>query len=334
MKIGLRYSLVSCLVAASLSTSAAAQTVVNFGAGTGFAGLPMMIMDHLDLLEKHGKAAGLDLKANYPRFSGTSANQDAVLSGSVDFVMYGASALITIWSKAKEAPHQVIGVAGITSLTVHLVTNKDGVKSIADFTPSDKIAVTGLAAPQVLMLQQFSETTFGPGQHSKLKPNLVALPHSESVSAMLSGGTEVKAYFAPPPFTQILLNSGKVRTVATSVEMMGGPASLLILSASRRYLEANPAVADVAIKAIREATDLIKNDPKRAAEIYLTMEPSRTLDHAQVEAILRQIGPEFGTEVSGMKVWAGIMQKVGLIKEAPADIKELFWRTLHDGRSN
>jgi NitT/TauT family transport system substrate-binding protein len=334
MKVRHRYSLISCLVAVSFSTSVTAETVVNFGAGAGFAGLPMMIMDHLDLLEKHGKAAGLDLKANYPRFSGTSANQDAILSGSVDFVMYGASALITIWSRAKNSPHQVIGVSGITTLTVHLVTNKKELKSIADFTPSDKIAVTGLASPQVLMLQQFSEKTFGAGQHSKLKSNLVALPHSESVSAMLSGGTEVKAYFAPPPFTQILLDSGKVSTITTSVEMMGGPASLLILSASRRYLEANPAIAEVAVKAMREATDVIKKDPKRAAEIYLTMEPSRTLDHKQVETILRQIGPEFGPEVSGMRVWADIMQKVGLIKEGPADLKDLFWRTLPEAHLN
>ena len=77
------------LILTAALTPAHAQQEVKIGIGFGIGFLPTFILDELDLVEKHAKAEGLDVKATYNRFSGSAAMQDAVLSGSVDVGVYG-----------------------------------------------------------------------------------------------------------------------------------------------------------------------------------------------------------------------------------------------------
>ncbi len=164
---------------ASLATPAMAQTEVKIGIGFGIGFLPTFIMREMDLIEKHAKTVGLDVKTNYQRISGSSAMQDAVLSGSVDMGAYGVAAMLFAWDKARNTPQQIFGIAGVNSSPLVLVTNKPEVKKLADLAPTDKISMPALVSPQMYALQMISEKTFGPGQEDKLKPQVVALPHPE-----------------------------------------------------------------------------------------------------------------------------------------------------------
>jgi NitT/TauT family transport system substrate-binding protein len=316
------------LAVATLATVAAvpaiAQTETRIGIGFGIGFLPMFIADELDLVEKHAAAAGLNVKATYQRFSGSAAMQDAVLSGSVDMGVYGVPAVLIAWDKARNSPQQIFGIAGVNSSPLVLVTNKEGVKDLRDFTPSDKIAMPALVSPQMYVLQMLAEKTFGKGQHDKLKPQVVALPHPEAINAILTGGTEVKGYFSTPPFTQIALESGKAFKVVTSEEAFGGRSSFLVLGATKRYLDANPKMSDVMVKALTDAADLIKKDPKRAAEIYLKVEPSKIMDVAKVEAMLKGMSEDFGVEVHGVKAFADFMGRQGGLRTIPASWKDVF----------
>src|SRR3954452_13319938 len=102
-----RAALAAVLVAIALP--AVAQTAVKIGIGFGIGFLPMFIADELKLVEKHAKAAGIDATASYRRFSGSSAMQDAVLSGSVDVGVYGVAAMLIAWDKARNSPQQIFG---------------------------------------------------------------------------------------------------------------------------------------------------------------------------------------------------------------------------------
>src|SRR6218665_2402132 len=100
---------------------------VKIGIGFGVGFLPTFILRELKLIEKHAKAAGLDLTANYQRFSGSGAMQDAVLSGSVDIGVYGPQAMLIAWEKAKGTPQQIFGVSGVTTQPLVLITNQENV---------------------------------------------------------------------------------------------------------------------------------------------------------------------------------------------------------------
>ncbi|MGE5539228.1 MAG: ABC transporter substrate-binding protein [Gemmatimonas sp.] len=324
----------AAVMAIAFAAPALAQQEVKIGIGFGIGFLPTFILDDMKLVEKHAKAEGLDLKASYPRFSGSAAMQDAVLSGSVDVGVYGVQAMLIAWEKAKGTPQQIEGIAGVTTLPLVLVTNQASVKTLKDFKPSDRIAMPALVSPQMYALQMAAQKEFGADQYDKLKPLVVALPHPEALNQLLSGATEVTAYFSSAPFTQIALKDSRVHTVLTSTDAFGGKASFLVAGATKKVLDANPKLATVVTKALAEAHDVIRNDPRKAAEIYLKVEPSKTLDNAAVEAILRELKDDFDVSVHGVGASAKFMAQIGQLKTPPASWKDAFVPSLHNTQSD
>jgi len=250
--------------------------------------------------------------------------QDAILSGSVDLGVYGVPALLIAWDKAKGTNNQIFGICGVNSSPLVLITNKPDAKSLKDFGPSDKISMPAIVSPQMYVLQILSEKTFGEGQKDKLKTQVVALPHPESIGAILSGISEVKAYFSTPPFTQIALDSGKAHKLASSEDAFGGRSSFLVLGGTKRWIDANPRLIPVLIAAVQEAADFIRKDPKGAAEIYLKVEPSKMLDEPKVEAMLKSMPDDFGTQVHAVKAYADFMGRTGGLKNVPASWNDVF----------
>src|SRR5215204_1985955 len=79
---------------------------VKLGIGFGVGFLPTFILRELGLIEKHAKAAGLDVTANDQGFSGSGAMEEAVVSAWVDIGVYGPQAMLIAWEKAKGTPQQ------------------------------------------------------------------------------------------------------------------------------------------------------------------------------------------------------------------------------------
>jgi NitT/TauT family transport system substrate-binding protein len=329
-KILVRLGLALGLAALALPASAAP---LKMGIGFGIGFLPTFILEQQKLIEKHAKAAGLDVEPTYQRFSGSGAMQDAILSGSVDLGVYGVPALLIAWDKAKGTNNQIFGICGVNSSPLVLVTNKPDAKSLKDIGPSDKISMPAIVSPQMYVLQILSEKTFGEGQKDKLKTQVVSLPHPESIGAILSGISEVKAYFSTPPFTQIALDSGKVHKLASSEDAFGGRSSFLVLGGTKRWIDANPKLIPILIAALDEAAEFIRKDPKGAAEIYLKVEPSKMLDQPKVEAMLKSMPDDFGTEVHAVKAYADFMGRTGGLKNVPASWSDIF-PAIKDTKSN
>jgi NitT/TauT family transport system substrate-binding protein len=206
-----------------------------------------------------------------------------------------------------------------------LLTNRPNVKRLADLTPSDRISMPSLVSPQAFLLQMQSEKEFGAGQQDKLKPQIVSLPHPDSVNALISGSSEVTAYFAPPPFIQVALKNPKVARIMSSDDIIGGKASFLIMGATKKWIEANPKMPDVIVKAVDEAAAMIKNEQR---------EPSKFVDIDAVEAILKEYKDEFGSPVQGVQVNADFMAKQGQLKAPPKSWKEIVTPSIANSPSS
>jgi NitT/TauT family transport system substrate-binding protein len=287
----------------------------------------------MKLVEQQAKAIGLDVKTSYARFSGTGPMQDAILSGSIDMGPLGIAGLLLAWEKAKGTPQQTFAISGVTTLPLVLITNQPNIKKLGDFKPTDRIAMPSLVSPQMFLLQMQSEKEFGKGQHDKMKPQIVAMPHPESVNALVSGSTEVTAYFSPPPFTQLALRSPKVSTVLVSSDI-AGKQSFIVMEATKKWIEANPKLPDVIAKAVNEAAAIIKNDPKTAAELYLKREPSKLVDLDAMIAILKQYKDDYGSEVQGVQATADFMARLGQLKNPPKSWKDVVTPSIMNTPSN
>jgi NitT/TauT family transport system substrate-binding protein len=315
--LGLAALAALCVAAAP----ACAQDQVKIGIGFGLAFLPLYICQDLKLVEKRAKELHLDVKASYQRFVGAGPMQDAIASGAIDMGPYGTAPLLAAWDKAKDTPRQILAVSGITTMPLTLVSNRPNVATIADFQPTDRIAMPSLTAPQMYLLEMQSEKTFK--AYDKLQDQVVAMPPSEAVTALVDGSGVVTAYFASPPYTQLALRDAKVHRVLSSVDATNGKASFLIMGATRAYIETHPQMPDAIGKAMEDAARIIRSDPRRAAQIYLTHEPSMSLSGPLVEAVLREIRDEFGSAVYGVQVFADFMGRHGELKSPPKSWKDV-----------
>ena len=319
------------LMLALLARPALARQDVNIGIGFGLAFLPTYICQELKLVEKQARIADLDVNANYQRFFGSGPMQNAIAAGAIDMGPYGVVPLLTAWERAGGTPQQVFAISGMTTLPLVLLTNRPGIGSIKDLRASDRIAMPSLSAPQMYLLEMESEKIWG--RYDKLRGQVVVLPPAETLNAMLSGSGDVAAYFASAPAAETALASPKIHAILTSSEVMGR-ASFLIMGATRRYIEAHPKMPDVIAKAMQEAADVIRSDPKKAAEIYLKYEPSRTLDVTSLAATLGELGDDFGAPVHGIQAYADFAAKLGQLKNPPKSWKEIVTPSLANTSSS
>jgi len=321
-----------CLALYALPAPASAQEPVRIGIGSGLAFLPTYLCEDLKLIEKHGKDAHLDLRASYQRFAAAGQLQDAVVSGAIDIGPFGVAPLLAAWEKARGTPQQILAASGMTTLPLTLLTNRGDVRTLADFRPSDRIAVPTASSPQTYLLQMQSEKIFA--QYDRLQRQIVTLPHPDAVAALVAATGQVTGYFSSAPYTQIALNDGRIHKVMSSADVIGGKASFLILGATRRYLTAHAKTAEAVAKAMDEAASIIHDDPRRAAQIYLAHEPFRVLDGTAVEAIIGEIKDEFGSAVYGIEAFAAFMSRRGQLQAPPASWKEIVAPALVNSPSN
>jgi NitT/TauT family transport system substrate-binding protein len=305
----------------SLPAPAVAQEQVRIGIGSGLAFLAAYVCDDLQLIEKYGKDAHLDLKASFQRFVGAGPLQEAIVSGAIDMGPFGTAPLLAAWEKGKGTPGQIVAVSGITTLPPVLLTNRPGVRTLADFGKADRIAIPAASAPQLYFLQMQSEKLFG--QYDKLRHQIVVLPNSEAANALIAGRGALAGYFASAPFAEIALADGRIHKVLSVDDVIGGRASFLIMGASKTYVAAHPGTAEAVAKAMAKAARLIHDDPRHAAEIFLVHEPSKTLDVSAVAAIIDGIKDEFGSSVYGVQAFADFMGRHGGLKAPPQSWKEI-----------
>jgi NitT/TauT family transport system substrate-binding protein len=302
-------------------TSALAQEQVRIGLGYGFAFLPLYVCEDLKLVEKQAKAAHLDIAAKFAHFASAGELHAALTVRQIDIAPFGTAPLLAGAVAAKESDRQIVGVSGITSLPLTLLTNQADERSIADLKASDRIAVPALTSPQMYLLQMQSEKTFGKFDH--LRNQIVMLSHPQAIAALADNDGQATAYFSSPPFTQIALRAANVHAILSSSDVINSKSSFLILGALRSYVSAQPKVAELVAKAIDEAARLIRDDPKRAAQIYLTREPSAALNSAAVEAFIRETKDEFGSAVYGVQATADFMTLIGELKGSLRSWKDI-----------
>lgn len=298
----------------------------------GLLYLPMILMEQGKLIEKHTKAAGLgDVKVNWVTFNSGGAATDALLSGNVEFVTSGASNMLLLWDKTKG---QVKGVAACGGMPMYLVTRNPNVKSLKDFTEKDKIAVPTIkVSSQATVLHMAAEKEFGAGQHGKLDSITVQLGHPDATLAVLSPISEINSHFSLPPFQTLALKDAAVHRVLNSYDVFGGPLNNAIVFSHSKFHDANPKTIAAVIAAMSEAMALIKSDPRKAIEIYLSQGKER-LSAEDLLELLKEPGVVFDVAPAGMTKFAAFMAKVGTLKTTPTGWKDFFFAEAHGFNGN
>lgn len=317
------------LLAAALSARARAETnEIRCAQQYGLSYLALMMMQDGKLVEKHAKRMGLgDVKVTWAKLGGPGAMNDALLSGGLDFATGGVPSLITLWAKTKGGPFEVRGVGALNDMPVQLVTSNPKVKSVKDFGPGDKIAVTTVKiSTQALLLEMAAAKIFGEKEYEKLDPLTVSMPHPDAMTALLTGA--VTAHFSSPPFQYQEVAKPGMHVVTSNYEILGGRATFNVVWSTAKFKKENPKAYAAFVAALEEATEAIRRDRPAAAAIYKRM--SNTAE--SLEELVKELSdPEVEFTLAPHKtlVTAEFMHRIGRIKAKPAVWTDLYFDNLH-----
>lgn len=295
--------------------------------GVGY--LPFMLMERDKLLEKHARAAGLgDLKVSWRTFAGGSVMNDALISGTIHFASAGVPPFATLWEKTR-GNLDIKAVAAMSSLPSYLNTSNPAVKSIRDLSDADKIAMPAVkVSNQAIYLQMATAQAFGIDHYNKFDKLTVTRSFSDATAAMLSGGSEINTHFVSPPFAQQQLEKPGIRTILNSYDVMGGPATLILVFTTERIQKDNPKTYSAFVGAFEEAINVVNRDKRAAAEFYAQEAKGR--DSVEVvERILNDPQVEFTMTPRSIGKYTDFMHKVGALKTRPASWKDLFFPNAH-----
>ena len=316
MRWGIALTL-ALLTACGGATRAREVRIPKGAGGVGF--LPLLVMEKYRLIEKH-----TDVTVRWMDLGGPAAMNDALLSGSADFISAGPPAFLTLWDKTKGTAN-VQGVAAMTSLPMYLNTNSSRLKTLDDITDQDKIAVTAVkvSIPAIIM-QMYAEQKYGAAQATRFDKFTVSMAHPDAVVALLSGSAGITAHFSSPPFHQREHKDPRIRTILNSDEVMGGSTTFTMISTTSKFQKENPKVVKAVLKALEEANRMIVADRSMAADLLIASEGGG-LTRQEIIEVLNDPHVKFTTTPENVMRYADFMYSVGSIKNHPSSWKDLFF---------
>jgi NitT/TauT family transport system substrate-binding protein len=312
------------------STAARAEvSEITIAQQFGVSFLPLMIMERGGLIEKHAKAAGIEVKTNWQKVAGPSVINDGLLSGNVHFGAVGAPSLVTLWSRTKSNVG-VKGVAAMTSYPLYFVTRNPELKSLKDLSQKDKIAVPSVKiSTQAIMLQMAAADLFGQPNYQKFDELTVSLSHPDALLALMNNTGGVNAHFSTSPFYEQEMKIPGARVLTTSYDILGGRASALVVVTTTKFHDANPNVYKAFLSAEKEAIDTINKDKRKAAQDYLDIAQDRKSTLDEIFNVIND--KDYAYTLLPEKVFktAVFMGKVGTVKDPPAKWQDLFFPDIH-----
>ena len=315
------------LCAAALALPVRAEVnVVNMSKQFGLPYLPMMVIEAQQLIEKNAKAMDLgDVKTTWTQRAGPATELDALLAGQADFIGPGVPTLATIWDKTSGTPQEARALIAMQSMPYVLVTRNPNVKTIADFTDKDKIALPAVKLTgHAIALEIEAAKIWGPNHYDKLDSITITRSHADAAAAVMSGQSEINSHFASSPFYYYELATPGIHQVLKSYDALGARHTNGVLVTTKKFHDANPKLCKAIVTAFEEANAFIKAHARDAAQIYL----AATKDKNSLDTLEKMVAdPDVDyttTPVSIMKI-VDFMYRVGRIKKKPESWKDMFF---------
>lgn len=289
----------------------------------GLGYLPLYVMADQKLIESCAKGKdGQDVTVEWVKMGSTSVLADGILSGNFTVASAGVPPFIVLWAKTNG---KVRMISALNEQPMKLNTNDPKVKSIADFSDQDRVAVPSIkTSAHSILLGMAAEKLWGAGSGNKLETLQVPLSHPDATAALLAGKGQITAHFSTIPFTAMQLANPKIHTILTSTEILGGPSTTTAWWTTERFHEQNPKLYGSLVCAAEKAINFVNRDRLGAAHIYNRMEPSNMSDR-DVEKIISDPEVAFTLTPERTLVFGDFMYRTGLIAKKPTNWKDFFF---------
>jgi len=318
------------LLAAPAIVRAQTPLKVTFVQQRGLLYLPVDEMVTGGILQKEATKLGLGkIEATATSLSGPGPVIDAIISGSADYGTAALPSLLTLWAKTKGTPQEVRAVGTVSNGAMTLYTINPNVKTIADFTDKDRIAVpTVRISFNAMMLEMASEKLWN--DPTRLDHLTVSLGHPDAVAAMSAGygKSTITAHIAVQPFTARGLKLPGAHIITDSREVFGGQLTQITLLATKATKEKNPTLFQAVSNALEESIKVANADKRAAATLWKDAQKA-TESVDELVVLLDDPGFEFTSQPKRIATFAAFLNRTGYLKDKLGSWKDLFWETAH-----
>lgn len=295
-------------------TNSASATKVTIANQFGLAYAPVQIMKEKNLMEKYLPGAQVEWVQ-----LGTGPNiRDLMVTGQVDIGFMGISPFLIGWDKG--AQWKIAVASGSQPLA--LVTYKDNVKTIKDFTSTDKIATPAIASIQQMLLSMAAEKELG--NPRALDNQMISLTHPDAATSLLAK-KDVTAHFSSPPYLFQELAAPGMHQVLDGEDAYGGEFTFIFGVATNKFHDTQPPAYAAFIAAFNEAVSFINNHPQEAAAI---LAPVNNMSEADTYKSLTWEGTNYCSTPAGIIGLAEFMKSTGYISKVPTHLSEIAFENV------
>lgn len=317
--------LTTALGLALAATAARAEGTLRVAQQFGIGYLILDVVRDQQLIEKHGKQAGVDIKVEWAQVSGATAMNEALLSGNLDVVSAGVPPALTLWDRTK-GRQNVKMVAALGALPNYLITNNPAVKSLDDLGPKNRIAVPAAGVGfQSRTLQIEAARRYGKDHFKRFDDISISLPHPDATAALISGGLEVDTHFSSAPFYYQAVDANKnVHKLISSYDILGGPATFNVLYTTQKFHDENPKTYKALYDALAEAAQWVRDHKDEAADVFIRVQKSK-LPPDFVRRIVNDPENQFTISPQQTSVYAAQLHDLGVLKNKAGSWKDYFF---------
>lgn len=297
----------------------------------GLAQFPGRLAKDLNLIEKRAATLGIpDLKVSLQEVTSGIVVSDLLLSGHAGVGIGGAVPMFNLWNKTNG---RVKGMMAISEGDMFLMTCDPHIKSIRDYTDNDRIAMTDLrTTTYAMMLQMKAAKEFGWDERNRFDRISVAMSDPDGMGAILSCKTDVKSQMTILPQSTAELASGKARVIFSSDEVLGHPYTFDAAFTTVEFKRDSPKVYEAVTGGLADAIKFIKENPEKAADMYMKDEPYFGPREMLIKLIKSETADHFSyTDTpNSTEAFTDFMYKSGTFKNQPKSWKDVWFENVWD----
>ncbi len=293
----------------SKSTENTAKYEIKIAEQYGLAYAPISIMKQNKIMEKNL----LGVEVSWQQLGNTAAIREAMLSNNLDVGFMAIPPFLIGWDKGMEWKI----TSGLSASPIGLITYRDDIESIKDFSEDDRIALPQPGSIQHILLSMACEKEFGNAQ--KYDDILVTMSHPDGMNTLLAK-KDITAHFTSPPYIFKELENKGMHQILSGKESMGKDFTFIVGATTQKFHDANPEVYQAFVKSLNEAIDFIQNNPEEAAKILASV---YDLPEEEVLNYISQITYE--NKVRGLKEFAAFLSRNNYISKDVSDLNDILW---------
>ena len=278
----------------------------------GLAYAPLQIMRLKGFLEEELP----DYRISWERLGNTAAIREAMLAGRIDIGFMGIPPFLIGFDRGMKWKI----FTGLSEAPLGLVTWKDDIDSLRDFSPGDRIALPQPGSIQHILLAMACERELG--RADALDDILVTMNHPDGMQALLNR-REVSAHFTSPPYLMEELSAPDMRQVVTGTEAMGDRFTFIVGVAVDRVLREEPAAVDALRRALERSKGFMRDSQDETIDI---LSEEYGIDPEQLRTYLRWEGLIYSSTIRGLERFIDFMHDQSYLNNSFEEQEVLYKR--------